>query len=68
MKLPTPPLDPVLSAIFDPDQKPSEEEYHRQLEARNAVPTDNRWISEVGYLKQQEFLLKLDTQRRRRKL
>ena len=58
MKLPTH-LDPTLNTLFDPDQKPSEEEFYRQLQ-QAGEHTDHRWIGERGYAAQQEFLLKLD--------
>lgn len=65
MKLPTY-LDPALKVLFDPDQKPDEEKYFRQLRGRHAT-IDRRYISERGFDAQQDFLLRLDQQKRRRK-
>lgn len=66
MKLPTH-LDPAIKAIFDDPDKPSEQEYQQQLNARYEIPIDTRWVNPRGYVAQQEFLLRQDVIKRRRK-
>jgi hypothetical protein len=58
-------IDRALNALFDPDQKPDETEYKTE---DYDIPTDHRWVSKQGYLRQQEFLLRMDVSKRRSKV
>jgi hypothetical protein len=68
MHIPTRPLDPTLKALFDPDSLPAD----TVLDKRGNIVSDedetppSKWITPAAMKSQEQFLLKIDTIKRRK--